>query len=113
MHNATGTVVSKAVPLQRSLPSRKPASNALARFSAFSTRRRPANVQRYLEGKFKDALPAAYEAMKVLADAFPPKKLAVEAFHLYEQFRPAVPAGQRGWGAAGTLDLDSIKGLAK
>ena len=72
----------------------------------------PASVQRYLEGKFKDALPAAREAMKALADSYPPKKLATEAYHLYEQFRPAVPAGQRGWGAAGLLDLDAIRDLA-
>jgi hypothetical protein len=50
--------------------------------------------------------------MKSLADALPPKRLAAEAYHLYEQFRPAVPAGQLGWGAAGTLDLDAIKALA-
>jgi hypothetical protein len=73
----------------------------------------PASVQRYLEGKFRGALPDAYEAMKSLAGALPPKKLATEAYHLYEQFRPSVPAGQRGWGAAGVLDLDAIKGLAK
>lgn len=73
----------------------------------------PASVKQYLEGKFKDALPDVYEAMKTLADAYPPRKLAVEAYHLYEQFRPAVPAGQRGWGAAGVLDLDAIRGLAR
>jgi hypothetical protein len=30
-----------------------------------------------------------------------------------EHFRPAVPPGARGWGAAGTLDLEAIKRLAK
>lgn len=72
----------------------------------------PASVQRYLEGKFKDALPEVYEAMKSLAGSCPPKVLAAEAYHLYERFRPAVPAGQRGWGAAGELDLVAIKDLA-
>ncbi len=72
----------------------------------------PAGVQRYLDGKFKDALPEVYEAMKALADSCPPRKLAAEAYHLYEQFRPAVPAGQRGWGAAGELDLDAVEDLA-
>jgi hypothetical protein len=72
----------------------------------------PASVQRYLEGKFKDALPEVYEAMKSLAGSYPPKQLAAEAYHLYERFRPAVPAGQRGWGAAGEFDLDAIRALA-
>lgn len=72
----------------------------------------PASVQRYLEGKFKDALPEVYEAMKSLAGSCPPKVLAAEAYHLYERFRPAVPAGQRGWGPAGELDLVAIKDLA-
>lgn len=44
----------------------------------------PASVKRYLEGKFKDALLDVYEAMKALADASPPKKLAAEAYQLYE-----------------------------
>ena len=31
---------------------------------------------------------------------------------LYEAFRPAIPAGARGWGAAGELDLDGIASFA-
>jgi hypothetical protein len=42
----------------------------------------------------------------------PPAKLAAEGYHLYEQFRPSVPAGTRGWGAKGTLDLEAIGKLA-
>lgn len=72
----------------------------------------PANVQRYLDGKFRDALEDVYEAMKALARAYPPGTLAREAYHLYERFRPAVPAGQRGWGASGTLDIDAIRHMA-
>ena len=34
--------------------------------------------------------------------------LAARAFKLYEGFRPAVPAGERGWGAKGVLDLRRI-----
>jgi hypothetical protein len=72
----------------------------------------PASVQRYFESKFGDALDEAYEAMKRLADSRPPAVLAAEAYQLYEQFRPAIPAGVKGWGAAGTLDLDAIRKLA-
>lgn len=51
--------------------------------------------------------------MEKLAKAYPPKELAVKAFSLYERFRPAIPAGTKGWGAKGTLDLDLIQRLAK
>jgi len=35
---------------------------------------------------------------------------SVVAEHLgYEQFRPAIPPGRRGWGAKGALDLDFIR----
>lgn len=74
---------------------------------------KPESVERYLQGKFGDALDDAQAAMAVLAKALPPARLAAEAFHLYEQFRPAIPAGAQGWGAKGTLDLDRIRKLAK
>jgi hypothetical protein len=32
---------------------------------------------------------------------------------LYEAFRPSLPAGTRGWGAKGTLDLAAVGRLAK
>ena len=31
---------------------------------------------------------------------------------LYEMFRPAVPAGESGWGAKGELDLDTVRAMA-
>ena len=71
----------------------------------------PAAVERYLESKFGDALADARGAMVLLAKSRPPKALAAEAFHLYEQFRPSVPAGTRGWGAKGKLDLEAIRKL--
>jgi hypothetical protein len=73
----------------------------------------PAAVERYLESKFGDALADVRGAMEALAKSRPPKALAGEAFHLYEAFRPSVPAGTRGWGAKGTLDLAAIRKLAK
>jgi hypothetical protein len=73
----------------------------------------PESVERYLESKFGGALPAVENAMRRLARAFPPEELARNAYKLYESFRPSVPEGLRGWGAAGTLDLDKIEALAR
>ena len=72
----------------------------------------PDSVRRYLEGKFGDDLPAAREAMAALAGAFDADELAEQAYSLYEQFRPKIPPGRRGWGAKGDLDLDFIRSLA-
>lgn len=52
-------------------------------------------------------------AMKKLAGAYKPKELADEAYSLYERFRPDIPAGKKGWGAKGDLDLGEIERLAK
>jgi hypothetical protein len=71
----------------------------------------PAGVQRYLAQKFGQELADAEAAMKALAQAYPPNQLAAQAYALYEQFRPDVPEGTRGWGASGELDLDVIRGL--
>jgi len=73
----------------------------------------PDNVERYLEGKFGDDLGRVKKAMQALAKAYKPKELAVAAYHLYEQFRPEIPSGVRGWGATGDLDLSRIEALAK
>jgi hypothetical protein len=72
----------------------------------------PQSVARYLDGKFGEALLDARAAMERLARSLPPERLAVEAFHLYEQFRPEVAAGVKGWGAKGTLDIGRILALA-
>ena len=42
-----------------------------------------------------------------------PKELADHAYSLYELFRPDIPAGKKGWGAKGDLDLALIEGLGK
>ena len=73
----------------------------------------PRSVERYLEAKFGARLPEARAAMTRLARTLPPRTLARQAYALYERFRPEIPRGIRGWGAAGTLDLDQIAGLAK
>ena len=71
----------------------------------------PESVRRYLESKFGEDLAAVREAMEVLASSFDPAQLAVKAFHLYEQFRPVVPQGTKGWGKKGELDLDYLISL--
>ena len=70
------------------------------------------SVERYLESKFGESLDAARSAMRDLAKAFRPEQLLKNAFNLYEDFRPAIPAGVRGWGAKGSLDIDRIRSLA-
>lgn len=68
-------------------------------------------VERYLEEKFGAALATVEKAMKALADSFKPAELAAAAFSLYERFRPEIPAGVRGWGVKGELDLKRIESL--
>jgi len=58
----------------------------------------PESVEKYLESKYGEALPQVRAAMAKLAKARSPDRLAEEAFRLYEQFRPGVPAGESGWG---------------
>jgi hypothetical protein len=72
-----------------------------------------ASVEKYLSNKFKDALGPVSAAMSELAESRDPEELAAGAYGLYEQFRPAIPAGESGWGAAGTLSLEKIRKLAK
>jgi hypothetical protein len=74
---------------------------------------KPDSVQRYLENKFGDKLADVQDAMEELAKAFGPKKLAAQAYDLYEKFRPDIPEGKKGWGAAGDLDLAYIRSLAE
>ena len=73
----------------------------------------PDGVRRYLDTKFGDDLGAVRAAMQRLAKSLKPKKLADEAFRLYERFRPSIPEGVKGWGAKGNLDLTVIQALAK
>jgi hypothetical protein len=73
----------------------------------------PASVASYLERAFGDALRDAHAAMTELAIAHARDELAATAYRLYEEFRPEVPAGVRGWGAKGRLDLDQIREMAR
>lgn len=58
-----------------------------------------------------EQLEAARGAMEALAQKFGPEELARGAFGLCEQFRRVIPAGVKGWGAAGKLDLRQIAAL--
>ena len=73
----------------------------------------PHSVQRYLEQKFGENLPDVRAAMHFLAGSMSPAELSRQAYPLYEQFRPEIPEGKRGWGAIGELDLGKIKTLAR
>jgi len=73
----------------------------------------PESVERYLAGKFGDALEDAEEAMTALARSLPPSEAASKAYDLYEAFRPQIPRGKKGWGAAGRLDLERIRKMAR
>ena len=72
----------------------------------------PERVEKYLKSKYGESLPQARAAMVKLAKSRAAEELAEEAFRLYEQFRPGVPAGESGWGAKGTLSLKKIEALA-
>jgi len=56
------------------------------------------SVQKYLEGKFGDALEDVSNAMLALAKSLPPPQLAKKAYALYEKFRPENPPGKTGVG---------------
>jgi hypothetical protein len=73
----------------------------------------PQIVTKYLQQKFGDDLDEARAAMRKLAKSYTPQQLESNAYDLYEKFRPEIPAGKKGWGAKGDLDLDYIRSLAK
>jgi hypothetical protein len=69
----------------------------------------PDQVERYLAGEFKGRLDEAWRAMAELAAGLEAGELHRRGFRLYEGFRPSVPAGERGWGAVGELDLSKVR----
>jgi hypothetical protein len=73
----------------------------------------PAGVERYLQSKFGESLQEVREAMQGLAAAYPHERLEEIAFGLYEQFRPEIARGKRGWGQQGDLDLSRIASLTR
>ena len=101
----TVSLLNRAVPVARTPDGLR----ALAKEKAID----PASVERYLAGKFGGSQDEARRAMVNLAAAKPPHELAVQAYALYEKFRPQIPAGVSGWGAKGMLDLSVIEELAR
>lgn len=73
----------------------------------------PATVERYLASRFGESLEPVRTAMEQLAATRSPDELEAQGFQLYEWFRPEVPAGERGWGAKGVLDVARIRALAR
>jgi hypothetical protein len=73
---------------------------------------RPESVQKYLEGKFGDALEDVSNAMLELAKSLPSSQLAEKTYAPYEKFRPEIHPGKKGCGASGKLDLDLIRKMA-
>jgi len=71
----------------------------------------PDAVQSYLVRSFGDSLADVRSTMMSLAKSFRKNELAAAAYGLYEQFRPSIPSGVRGWGAQGELDLKLIRSL--
>lgn len=55
-------------------------------------------------GKVKDAMIEALQDWKGKED-----ELDTKAFHMYEQFRPDVAKGQKGWGRKGELHLAKVR----
>src|SRR5262249_37628148 len=74
---------------------------------------RPDAVRRSLERACGEHLGAVRSALRKLAASYTPAELRKLAYPLYEQFRPSVPEGMRGWGAKGELDLALIRRLAR
>jgi hypothetical protein len=73
----------------------------------------PERADAYLRQKFGEDLSRARRAMEKLAEAYDPDDLIEVAFSLYEQFRPNIPPGRRGWGVKGDLDLAKIRRMAR
>ena len=73
----------------------------------------PGKVAAYLRSKFGESLSAVSNAMKELAESFPPDQLEARAYVLYEKFRPEIPPGVEGWGAKGELSPDKIRSLRR
>lgn len=73
----------------------------------------PKAAASYVERAFGANLAAVRAAMEDLAGSLDPEELNRVGFRLYDVFRPEVPAGTKGWGAKGVLDLKRIQDAAR
>ena len=55
----------------------------------------------------------AKAALETLANSYKPDDIGKHCYHLYEQFRPNIASGLKGWGKKGQLDLVQIRHLAE
>jgi hypothetical protein len=67
-----------------------------------------APVAAYIAKAFGSRLAEVRAAMNALAARHDPDELNRIGFRLYEDFRPDIPEGVKGWGAKGELRLDRI-----
>jgi len=68
----------------------------------------PASVKHYLAQSSVTSWPTRGPRWKALAK-HTHQTTGGSSLRLYEQFRPKIPEGKKGWGAAGQLDLDHIR----
>ncbi|KAJ9137043.1 hypothetical protein NKR23_g9322 [Pleurostoma richardsiae] len=64
-------------------------------------------IGKYGKENYKNVREAMHEALKSWRGA--EDEVDLQAFHMYEQFRPQVPKGRSGWGRKGELSLAKIK----
>jgi hypothetical protein len=72
----------------------------------------PESVEAYLRRSFGPNLARVREAMTAVAASVPPDQIKEVSYGLYQQFRPGIPSGKRGWGAKGALDLGLMRSMA-
>ncbi|KAL0036893.1 hypothetical protein WJX77_003943 [Trebouxia sp. C0004] len=70
-------------------------------------------VEGYLQRAFGQQLQVAKHALTELANSYKAEEVGDHCYHLYEQFRPSIASGQKGWGQKGQLDLTQIRQLAE
>ncbi|KAL0037994.1 hypothetical protein WJX79_008926 [Trebouxia sp. C0005] len=70
-------------------------------------------VEGYLQRAFGQQLQAARDALAELANSHKAEEIGDHCYRMYEQFRPSVASGQKGWGQKGQLDLTQICQLAE
>ena len=74
----------------------------------------PDSVRRYLDEQvWRRPEGGAFSHAEARQEPTSPRNWRPAPTGLYEQFRPSIPEGVKGWGAKGDLDLGLIEGLAR
>jgi hypothetical protein len=90
-----------------------PAADGTLRAEADGKPSSARSVAGYVARAFGDRLAEVRAAMESLAASMPPEELNRVGFRLYEQFRPSVPEGVKGWGAKAELRLERISAAGR